>query len=200
MDKRDVAMQASMPSMMVPRYGKLQAAETFGERLLIASNGVFLEVNRVWARFIRRVSSSIATPLPYGEQQSTTEWKIEGIPKHLLRQFNDMARAQSHREIGGCIIWNEKTGYRLSPVITLESSGAHLRYQPPPMEAGDHLIIDCHSHARFGACFSKTDDADDAWSVKLAYVVGNCDRQEQSVAMRLCIKGIFETTQLEEKS
>lgn len=197
MDKRDIAKQASFPSVMVPSHGELELPTKAGERLLIASNGIFLEVNRAWARFVRKVGDEIKTPLPYGRCSVSTAWKIPAVPVHLLREFNALARDQADREIGASIIWNEVSGYRLAPVQSLDASGAHLRYLPPPMSSTDHLIIDCHSHAGYAAGFSSTDNTDDAWCVKLAYVVGHCGRPQQSVAMRLCIKGIFEKTNLD---
>lgn len=197
MDKRDEVMQRSMPSIMVPRFGALEANSSNGERLLIASNGVFLEVTRTWATFVRQVGDKINTPLPYGEVQPSTQWKIDPIPVHLLKQFNAYACERCDVEVGASIIWNEANGYRIATVETIGASSSHLNYERPKMDSNEHLIIDCHSHAHHGAFFSGTDNQDDAYCVKLAYVVGNCGESVQSTKMRLCIKGLFEKTNLE---
>lgn len=54
--------------------------------------------------------------------------------------------------------------------------------------------MDCHSHGRHPAYFSSTDNQDDRHDVKMALVIGNCDRSNPSVAARLCAKGLFEET------
>lgn len=197
MDKRDAALQLSCPSVIVPRFSELEPATKPGERLLIASNGVFLEVTRQWARFVRKVGN-IGIPVPYGECSNSTQLKSPRLPRNLLAQFNEMARENSKVEIGAGIVWNECTNeYRLMSVETLTASGAHLKYRPPALSAGDHLVIDCHSHGSYPAIFSETDDIDDKWCVKVSYVVGNCGSEQQSTASRLCIKGIFEEFEME---
>lgn len=197
MDKRDVALQASMPTVMMPRHGDLDQSAAMGERIIVAQNGVFLEINRQWGRFIRQVGAAINTPLPYGNCKPMTEWKIDALPFDLLQTFNQQAEQNCRTEVGAAIIWNGDSGYRLEPVQVIDSSAAHLTFVRPVLGAGDHLIVDCHSHARGKAYFSATDNTDDAFDVKISYVVGNCDRTEKSTAMRLCLKGIFENLKLE---
>jgi PRTRC genetic system protein A len=197
MDKRDVALQMTCPTVMVPRFSALPPADRAGERFLIAANGVFLEVTRAWARFVRKVGE-INAPVPYGECHETDEWKAPELPASLLVEFQRLASATPEVEIGAGIVWNQHSNqYRLLPVETLAASGSHLKYRPPVLSDGDHLIVDCHSHARFQAFFSKTDNDDDRWSVKIAYVVGNCERAAVSTATRLCLKGIFENIALD---
>ena len=198
MDKRDVALHASFPTVMVPQFSPLMPSEAPGERLLVASNGVFLEITRKWARFVRRVGDfSVPTPVPYGACHESTEWLADELPLALLEEFNGWARQHSTVEIGAGIVWNDRTRqYRLLPCETLSASGSHLKYRPPPMAEGDHLIVDCHSHAAHDAFFSGIDDADDRWSVKIAYVVGRCGENVQSTKTRLCLKGAFEEIQL----
>lgn len=197
MDKRDAALQASMPTVMMPKFGTLEPSSKMGERIIVAQNGVFIEITRVWARFVRQVSPAISTPLPYGNCEVVTDWKIDPIPTQLIQQFNEQAAAECRKEVGASIIWNEVSGYRLVPVEVLDSSASHLRFVRPPLSASEHLVLDCHSHARGQAFFSSTDNRDDAFDVKVSYVVGHCDRTEKSTAMRLCLKGQFENLKLE---
>lgn len=198
MDKRDTALQLSCPTVMVPRFSPLEAAEHSGERFLMAANGVFLEITRKWARFVRKVGEfSASVPVPYGTYEETTEWRADALPKELLTEFNISARQSPEVEIGAAIVWNEHDRqYRLLSVESLQASGSHLHYRPPALGDGDHLIVDCHSHGKHPAFFSGTDNQDDQWAVKIAYVVGNCGLATQTTKTRLCLKGMFENVNL----
>lgn len=197
MDKISLAHQTTFPTVMVPLLSPLDAPTKMGHRILMASNGVFLEISRVWGYFIRQVGPALPVPLPYGKCEPATVWKIPRLPLDLITQFKRLACETPDREIGASIIWNEELGYRLTPSISLVSTGSHLKYQLPSLAAGDHLIIDCHSHANHPAFFSSEDNNDDRDSVKLSYVVGHCHLDKQSEALRLCLKRIYENVTLE---
>lgn len=198
MDKRDLALQRSCPSICVPRFSAFEQSEVCGERVLVAANGVFLEVTRKWGHFIRKVGVfPLNTPLPYGEMVPFTQLAMEKLPRHLLEQFNELARQSSHVEIGASVVWNELNGtFRLLPSEAVDAGAGHLKYKLPDLQDGDHVVIDCHSHSKFSAFFSETDDADDRHAVKFSYVVGNCDQDRLSMKLRLCIKGLFENIPL----
>lgn len=195
MDKRDIALQRSCPSVCIPRFGQLERPATNGERVLVGSNGTFLEVTRSWGYFIRRIAafeSSVA--LPYGEGTAFQQLAVDKLPRDLFEQFNEHARTNSHVEVGAAILWNEHTGKcRLALSESLAAGPGHLTYKLADLAEGEHLLVDCHSHARFSAGFSKQDNADDQHNVKFAYVIGNCDRTVPTYALRLCLKGIYET-------
>ena len=55
----------------------------------------------------------------------------------------------------------------------------------------EHLAIDLHSHGLAPAYFSATDDQDDAGAVKISGVFGNLDQPVPTVALRLCLLGLF---------
>lgn len=197
MDKRDIALHRSCPAICTPRFTDLAPAEECGERVLIASNGTFLEVTRKWGRFVRKIGE-VSVKLPYGEVQPSTTLVVPELPRHLLERFDELAKEHSDIEIGASILWNEITNeFRLAPVKSLEASSGHLKYQLTDMNEGDHLVVDCHSHSKYHpAFFSKVDDQDDAYAVKYAYVVGDCGRDTPSRKLRRCIKGIFEEVPL----
>lgn len=194
MDKRDIALQRSCPSICVPRFSAFEKSQTDGERVLVASNGVFLEVTRKWGHFIRKVGwFFLQTPLPYGEMENHTQLAMEKLPRLLLEEFNELARHSSHVEIGASVVWNELSSeFRLLPSEAIDAGAGHLQYKMPDLMDGDHVVIDCHSHSKYPAFFSETDDADDVHAVKFSYVVGNCDQDCLSMKLRLCIKGQFE--------
>lgn len=194
MDKRDIALQRSCPSVCIPRFGQLDRPDASGERVLIGSNGIFLEVSRKWGYFIRKVAS-LEQPvvLPYGEGRMFTDMAIPKLPRDLLVEFNEHARANNSVEVGASVIWNEHIqAFRLALSESVESGPGHLTYKLPDLGEGEHVLIDCHSHGRFPAFFSPTDNADDKHAVKFSYVVGNCERTEQTAMLRLCLKGMYE--------
>lgn len=197
MHPADAALQQSFPSALVPRFGALAPMERSGERLLIAANGIFLEIVRPWLRVVRRLGTfQYRTAIPYGEAVEVTELRCERIPAGLIGEFAAMARAAHPKETGGWVVWNAASlEFRLVPVGILEHSGGHLKYERPVVAAGDVLVVDCHSHGRYPAYFSATDDDDDQHDVKFAFVLGNCHALTPSMALRLCAKGIFENVE-----
>lgn len=196
MDKRDLALQTLCPIIPIPRFSEFAQSTIAGDRILIASNGTFLEVTRKWGRFVRKIGE-IGVVVPFGEMNETTELFTPRLPRQLLRDFNAIAIANSDVEVGASIIWNESTNaFRLEQSKSLAATGGFLHQEFAPLHAGDHLVIDCHSHSSHRAFFSTIDDDDDAHMAKFAYVVGNCDREKQSHAMRLCLKGIFQNYDL----
>ncbi|TDF62888.1 PRTRC system protein A [Cupriavidus sp. L7L] len=194
MNPADAALQQSFPSVMVPRFGALAPMERPGERLLIAANGVFLEIVRPWLRVVRHLGAfQHRTAIPYGEAAEATELRCGRIPASLIGEFAMMARAAHPKETGGWVVWNAATAaFRLVPVRILEHSGGHLKYDRPALGNDEVLVVDCHSHGRHTAKFSPTDNEDDRHDVKFAFVMGNCDAPTPSMALRLCAKGIFE--------
>jgi PRTRC genetic system protein A len=194
MNAADSVLQRSFPTVMVPRLEPVAPMEVFGERLLIAKNGVFLEVNQPWFSLVRRIAAySVATAIPYGDVTESTHLICDRVPEALIGEFARMARAASPNETGAWIVWNAATTqFRFAPVTILSHTPSALRYEPPALEAGEVRVVDCHSHGLHPAYFSSTDDADDQHEIKFALVIGNCTSHTPSMALRLCAKGIFE--------
>lgn len=195
MNPVDFALQGSFPSVMVPTREPVAPMSGPGERLLIASNGVFLEISRPWLRLVRRLSTfDWHTPVPYGKAGEQTGLLCGPVPAGLVAQFAAMARAALPNEAGAWIVWHAGTGqFRLVPLPALSHGPGHLHYDRPVLREGEWLVVDCHSHGYGRAYFSSTDDRDDQHDVKFALVLGNCDRTP-SVALRLCAKGRFESS------
>lgn len=191
MDKRDVALQQQCPIVTVPMYSPFEPSDAIGDRILMASNGVFLETTRKWGRFVRKVGA-IEIVVPFGVMTESTNIYCGRIPSELFTEFNRMAGVRHHIEIGASIIWNDQTNqFRLAESIPITATGSSLHQFLAPLGQGDHLIVDCHSHSHHRAFFSGTDDKDDLHSVKFSYVVGDCSSSTKSKKIRLCIRGIF---------
>ncbi|WP_186057912.1 PRTRC system protein A [Burkholderia gladioli] len=193
MNPIDAMLQLSFPSVMVPKREALEPMIRSGERLLIGENGVFLEVVRPWIRIVRRIATYLVrTSIPYGDVKEVTELRCGPVPPALIAEFQAMARAAFPNETGAWIVWNEKScEFRLIPLHTLSHGPSHLEYARPELGEAESLVIDCHSHGKWEAYFSNTDNEDDQYDVKFAFVLGNCDRDPSRV-LRLCVKGIFE--------
>lgn len=194
MHPMDQTLQASFPTVMVPRFGAVEPMAGVGERMLVAANGVFLEVVRPWFHVVRKIATySVDTAIPYGNQQERTTLPCGPIPADLIADFGAMARAAMPNETGAWVVWNMTTGrFRLVPVTILAHGAGHLSYDRPELQLDEQLVMDCHSHGAAEAFFSRTDNQDDKHDVKFAFVLGNCGTDRPSMALRLCIKGIFE--------
>lgn len=192
----DMTLQRSFPTVMVPRNEPVAEMQTAGERLLIAENGVFIEIQRPWISLVRKIAEfSIRTAIPYGRVTLTTRLLCDTIPPDLVGSFAEMARKAHPRETGAWIVWSPSTqAFRLAPVGIVTHTAGSLKYEPPELSCDEVLVMDCHSHGRHPAYFSSTDNDDDRHDVKMALVIGNCDRINPSIAVRLCAKGIFEET------
>lgn len=193
MNPVDTVLQQSFPSVMVPSRECAPPMTRSGERLLIAADGVFLEVLRPWVRVVRRIAQyAVSTAVPYGKVEETTALLCGQIPASLVADFHAMARVALPNEVGAWIVWNSVTGaFRIVGLPSLSYGPGHLVYERPRLADGEWLVVDCHSHGTGRAFFSRTDNQDDMHDVKFALVLGDCDRTP-SVALRLCAKGIFE--------
>ena len=190
----DETLQRSMPSVMVPTREPVERLTAFGERLLIAKNGVFIEIYRPWIRLVRQIAAFfVHTAIPYGEMAESTELLCGKVPATAIGEFVSLARAALPNETAGWIIWNQASReFRFAPAQLIEHSPSSLQYERPVLESSEMLVVDCHSHGSDVAFFSPTDDEDDAHCMKFALVVGNCNRSVPSLRLRLCAKGIIE--------
>jgi PRTRC genetic system protein A len=197
MDKRDIALQRACPIVAMPMYSPLEPLAQNGERIVMAANGTFLEVRRSWARFVRKVGE-VNTIVPFGKLEESTTYFTTKLPRELLLQFTQWARENSHVEIGANIVWNEVTKqFRLLRSRTVHGTRSRLDYEIPDLDPHEQIVVDCHSHSTGKAFFSSTDNIDDAHAVKMAFVVGNCNAPNQTVKLRLCIRGQFTILQFQ---
>jgi len=192
LDKRDIALQLSCPVTSAPKFSDLAPLDRSGERIVLASNGSFLEVNRPWVRVITKVGPALIATVPFGEMKELVQYKAGKVPRALLEQFIEWSQRESHVEIGGIITWDENTGeYALLRSKSNHATSGHLAYELPPLAQGVHVIVDCHSHSHNPAFFSDEDDEDDINALKFAFVVGHCDTNKPTTAARLCVRGVF---------
>jgi PRTRC genetic system protein A len=190
-DPRDVALQRACPCVPVPRFGPLDDAE-LGQRVLVASNGIFLEVRRSWLQCIVRIGElPRAPPLPYGSLSERIAFTFGVIPIALLEEFIAIGRNGLPNEVAGALIYH-RTSNRLRLAIhdAIKAGPAEIRYRMPVVGSDEEVAVDLHTHGRLPAFWSSTDDADDQ-GVKVCGVFGNLHQEMPSAAFRLAINGQF---------
>ena len=193
MDPRDNALQSMTPTVMVPKFGTLEPVAHPGHRFLVSSNGLWLEIKRAW--LYARISIDTlkgAIPFPYGDVEPVVELTFGKMPRDLLDRFVEQAKAALPNETAAAIIWDERLEtMHLQPLEVVRAGPGHITFIQPVLRDGEHLVVDLHSHGSMSAFFSRTDNKDDRTAVKVAGVVGDLDKQEQTFAFRLCALGMF---------
>lgn len=192
LDKRDAALQTLTPSVMVPKYGDLEPMGQSGQRYLLASDGLWVEVKRAWLDLVVPLANQYVMPMPYGVLKQKMQFNFGTLPTSFLRKFINEARAHLPNECAAWFIWDEETGMmRFEMLEANRASSGSIEYLCPELEEGEHLVADIHSHGTTPAFYSFQDNDDDRTEVKLAIVVGNVDTDTPSIKMRLCANGYF---------
>lgn len=191
-DPRDIAMQTTVPTLMVPKFGDLPPIEGSGHRYLSAADGLWLEVKRPWLHLVIPVAQQTDYAMPYGELTRKIEFTFGKVPEFLITQFLIDARQDFPNEFGACLIWDDLEGrLKYRAMESIESNPDHLTYRRPDLDEHQSIAIELHSHGGHPAFFSPVDDADDRFEVKVAGVFGSLDLDEVSVEFRLCTGGGF---------
>jgi PRTRC genetic system protein A len=192
MDARDIALQSVTPTVMVPRFTELTNLTEPGQRILMAANGIWLEVRRAWLYVRLPVAKLLNCPVPYGDVQEAMQFRFGKLPRTVVTQFIELARVRSPNECAAWVIWNERTdSWRLQMLEEISVGHGHVEVNLPKLADDEHLVIDLHSHGTFDAFFSPTDDNDDKGECKFAGVIGNLDGEQVTTAFRLCVNGQF---------
>lgn len=198
LDPRDAALRAHTPVVAVPRFGELAPLERNGHRYLAADDGLWLEVKRPWLRAVLPLApvwgdeAAWDHALPFGKLERLVQYAISDRDMQILqdRLVADAVLALPN-EYAAWGVFDERTGNTdYVRCIARDAGPAGITLHRPKLADHQHFAVDLHSHGHLAACFSDTDDADDAGEVKLAVVAGNVDSLP-SWAMRLCVLGIF---------
>ncbi len=192
LDKRDIALQTLTPSVMVPKFSKLEDMEHPGHRFVVGNNGLWMEVKRLWLDLCVPLALQSFVRMPYGQVEAKIQFKFGALPIVFLKQFLTEARKHLPNECAAWFIWNEGDGSMRFEMLEAESaSSGSITYHCPVLAEEEHLVADIHSHGTAGAFFSFQDDNDDMTEVKIAAVLGNVDQETPSMRMRLCANGYF---------
>ncbi len=190
-DPRDTALQRSCPTLAAPRFGALPEMHN-GQRVIVAANGVFVQVKLDWLDCIVRIADTAPVPpLPYGTVQERIDFAFGVIPVSLLEAFIEAGRIGLPNEVAGGLIYSRSTkNLRLQVYDVLRTSPDGVEYCMPSLEVGESLAVDLHTHGINRAFWSFTDNRDDQ-GVKVAGVFGNLDRNKPSAAFRLAVNGYY---------
>ena len=183
----DAALQAACPCLTVPRFGPFVPLTGEGERILIASDGVYSECRRPWIHLIERIASC---SLPYGPIQSRLDLILDdGQLAAMVAAFTAQARAAGPVETAAWACLNPLQGHamNLEPCAVLSAGIGHIRYARPHATPSHLPIIDFHSHGHLPAFFSREDNADDGDHdyLKISVVLGQVDAARPSLVARL---------------
>lgn len=195
MDPRDAALQSMTPTVMVPRFAPFEPLSQTGQRLLMAGNGLWLEVNLPWIYIRALVAPKAAVPVPYGDVEAELRFGFDRLPRSMVSQFIEVARERCPNECAAWVVWNQASNEMRLLMLDDEISvgRGHVDVNLPVLEEGEHMILDLHSHGENPAFFSRTDNKDDKGDFKVAGVIGNLNQEEVTTAFRLCVNGMFIT-------
>ena len=189
MNHLDAYWAKQVPVSPAPAYSGFERLTAPGHRIIVARNGTFAEVVRPWLYARIRIGANNGFAMPFGELNEVLE-VTQRIPRDLLATFQAQALSAFPNETAAWVVWNEMSGYRLTPVAESEASVGHVRFDRPILDDGEHLVLDLHSHGALPAFFSATDDEDDLGEIKLAAVVGSLAETAPTWVLRLCLLGM----------
>lgn len=191
MDARDAALQAACPVVIAPRFGELPDMDN-GQRLVLAANGLFLQVKLDWLDCIQCLTpQGVGVALPYGPMQERLRFAFGVLPIRLIEQFVDAGRRSLPNEAAGALIYSRTSGrLRLALCEPMRSSPTRITYRLPAMDDDETVVVDLHTHGRLPAFWSSEDDRDDQ-GIKVAGVFGRLYEAEPDACFRLAINGRF---------
>lgn len=191
MDLRDIALQSTMPAVMVPFFGEFEPLAAPGNRILNARDGIWIEARRPGIYSRQPIALQNIVAMPYGIVAPALETGFSHLGE-TVREFVEFARQAFPNEVAMALIWDEATGKLVSQILEpVSNSPGHITYKRPDLTEGQHVVVDIHSHGNFGAFFSRTDNEDDRGDLKIAIVVGNVDQPNPTVKARLCTLGHY---------
>lgn len=187
-DPRDRALLLQKPILMMPRFGELPPLAIGERRFIAACDGLYLQARS--RTLCVAVKYAATPPLPFGALEEEIAMIGGPIPRRLYLEIERRAIAHSPLEWAGVIEWNERAAcYELHEPTALERSRARITYRTGGLQE-DCLVADVHSHGRFDACFSPTDDESDIFGIYFASVLGRCESADTIVVtMRFVVDG-----------
>jgi PRTRC genetic system protein A len=165
--------------------------ENNGQRIVVGSNGVFVQVRLDWLDAIQPLSMGVfSMALPYGIVHPRLNFAFGKLPIPQFEAFIEAGRNRLPDEVAGALIFSKRTGIlRLALCESLNASPGSVYYRLPPMDDDETVAVDLHTHGSGEASWSLTDDRDDM-GIKIAAVFGRLHRPKPHAAFRLVINGM----------
>ena len=190
MDVRDLALQAACPVTAAPCFGPLPDMAN-GQRIIIAANGIFVQVKLDWLDCIERLSPALPIPLPYGNVEERLAFSFGALPIRLIEDFIAAGRRGLPNEVAGALIYARRNrSLRLALCEPIAVSPERIDYRVPAMDADETLAVDLHTHGYGRPFWSDKDDGDDQ-GIKVAGVFGGLHQLKPQALFRLVVNGRF---------
>ncbi|MGH8159325.1 MAG: PRTRC system protein A [Rhodanobacter sp.] len=180
------AIELSMPVVMAPVSTAFVALQTPGRRIVLASDGVYVEARSPALHVVQRIS---CVSLPFGAVPPALGVQLAGgpIPSQFLALARKAALAAHPDEMAVTIHWSAENGYVLRTPPQRRSGGS-VTYDDTGTDETT-LVVDIHSHGHHDARFSPTDDFSDRSRIgpHIAVVYGACESSESvDLSARVC--------------
>lgn len=189
---KDQLLLAQMPLAAVPNDTRIEKLDRNGQRLLLAGNGIFIEVRRDWLYAIRQCGGlhpDLQTP--FGAVQEVTELAGKRIPRSLIDAFVEQAKAVSPQEVGAIISYDLVSGtWALRMNRTLSASAVALSYEVPDLAPSERRVVDIHSHGEGAAFLSSTDRQDTRGATAVVMVAGKVSEPRADILVYLYLQGM----------
>lgn len=192
LDARDAALRMTCPVESVPKFGRLEAMQGPGQRVLVARNGIFLEVQRSWLNAVLRLGGLPSRPpLPFGDVVESVRFSFGVIPIPLLEDFIRVGKEALPNEAAGALIYSASSNsLRLVVHEAITRSPDRIDYRMPSLAADEEIAVDLHTHGAGRAFWSDLDDRDDQ-GVKVSGVFGGLRGKKPNAEFRLAVNGHF---------
>lgn len=190
MDPRDIALQASCPVLAAPRFGSLPEMAN-GQRLIVAANGVFVQVRLDWLDCVQRLTPAIGLPLAFGVLEERLRFSFGVLPIQLIEAFVDAGHKGLPDEVAGVLIYQRAArSLRLALCEPMYASPGRIEYRRPTMDGDETVAVDLHTHGRGPPFWSADDDRDDQ-GIKIAGMFGCLHLPRPQAQFRLVLNGRF---------
>jgi PRTRC genetic system protein A len=188
---RDLALQGSCPLVAAPRFEAMPDMPN-GQRVIVASNGVFVQIKLDWLDCVQRLMPSVpGMPLPYGAVDERIVFSFGVLPVRLIEAFIEQGRQGLPDEVAGALVYSRRTStLRLAMCDVVSSSPAHIDYRLPALADDETVAVDLHTHGRGAPFWSDDDDRDDR-GIKVAGVFGCLHHDQPRAEFRLVLNGMY---------
>lgn len=180
------------PVVAAPKFSALGIANDFGHRVIVAHDGLWLDVRQPWLRASVKIAES-SWPLPYGEVTPAIDLLCDGPDlAEVFHRFVAAAKERGRLEHAAWVSTDDDYRLAYHDVAIRHVSSQHIKYDRPSA-AGRFMFLDMHSHGEGRPFFSAIDNRDDAGEMKLAIVVGDLGHANHHVTFcaRLCLAGLY---------
>ena len=190
----DRELQKNLPIVMMPKYSELDALKDNEKRLILGSNGIFIESKCKAIHCRLKIAPALDIPVPCGYVAKFLKVKqLEEWVKELIVKQSKLALPNEYCLL---IVFDaDKSEYQIVEPEVISCSPSEVKYKMPELEKNQHIFIDYHTHGLGNAYFSATDNADDKTlgGTYFSVVAGKCDRNPE-FKTRLNIDGFNQDT------